>query len=98
MTTITYENIGGVMSVRIEGHAGYATNGDPVCAACSILQHTLIRSLDDSELILYDDEIPASEVRFNATPKKMSVFDTILTGFRLLEECYPDNVKMRGEI
>lgn len=96
MTKVRFENIGGKVNVRIEGHAGFRDKGDPVCAGCSILMHTLIKVMGDPKI--YDETIPAAEIEFDATPENMIKFDTIMEGYKLISQCYPNHVQIWGEI
>ncbi|MFC1669980.1 ribosomal-processing cysteine protease Prp [Spirochaetota bacterium] len=51
---VTFKNINtGIISVAVEGHAGFGKKGeDPVCAAVSVLTHTLIASIANMLRIL----------------------------------------------
>lgn len=86
-------------SLLVSGHAGSAPKGhDLVCAAVSILVHTLAahaRSLTQAEVLLSSGEAwiaaaPSDEAR--------RTFDTLCTGFSLLARQYPDFVsyEVRG--
>lgn len=47
MLTVTFTETGGKLSLRLEGHAGYAEAGqDIVCASASILAYTLASIVD----------------------------------------------------
>lgn len=101
MTTVIYEP--SEHSMTIEGHAGYATTGsDIICAACSVLSRTLVETVSDyeSELdpdIRVDPDNARISVRCNPTARYeqicRTVFMTVFTGFKALEEDFPDYVQ-----
>lgn len=88
--------------LQVEGHANYARQGaDIVCSAVSILSYTIaesIENIDAKEKIIdisdghvYIEVCPLDIVSKTAC---LVVFNTILTGFKLLAESYPDNVQI----
>ncbi len=102
MTTITYKPY----SLEIQGHAGYAIAGqDIVCAGISTLFFTLIEVLArDADL----KERPHvrmgdGEAEVTVTPdpehreKIDTVFETVVTGLRMMAEKYPENVVFRDQ-
>lgn len=82
----------------ISGHAGAGKEGkDLICAACSILSYTLEREL---ERVGAEPEVSRDKERGYCLIKAgrhdaqtAAIMDTIRTGFRLLEENYPDHVR-----
>ena len=104
MTTITYKPY----CLEIQGHAGYAIAGqDIVCAGISTLFFTLIEVLArDADLKerphvrMGDGE---AEVTVTPDPKHRdktdAVFETVVTGLRMMAEKYPEHVvfKMNPE-
>lgn len=50
MVKVTFTEKGQVLSLRLEGHAGYADIGnDIVCASCSILAYTVAQFVMEAE-------------------------------------------------
>ena len=49
MVKVTFTEIGNILSLLIEGHAGQADAGkDIVCASCSILAYTVAKIVKDA--------------------------------------------------
>ena len=87
----------------IKGHAGFAQPGeeDVVCAGISMLVCTLSECLEEYETMGYVQAVcrkidPGNvDIAFYTLDHRATVsvmLDTILTGFRLLQEKYPENV------
>ena len=92
-------------TMTISGHAMTADKGkDLVCAAASVLGFTLIACVADSEekflpvLTQKDGElrVACSPGRSFVTPCRR-VMDTIFTGFEVLANEHPDNVRAQRE-
>lgn len=50
MITVTFTEMGNKLSLRVEGHAGYAEHGkDIVCASASILAYTVAQFVMEAE-------------------------------------------------
>lgn len=105
MTTVEFTDIGGVLRLKADGHANWGGRGhDLVCAAESILAYTLVKNLLDAkdrgwleelDTDLWDGGVIAEAIpRQDAAAKIGTVFQTILTGYRLLAENYPENVEV----
>lgn len=99
MTTITEQIEGDKISIHMRGHAGYRKENDIVCAAESILMRTLLDSMDGVKCEANEEE---AEVKMEAplTPGNILIWNAIRNGYELLQEEYPQNVKMarlRGE-
>ena len=105
MTTVYYDDRNLILTAK--GHAGYAKNKEPdiVCSAVSMLLFTLAENL--LKLPETTQKIPP-KIRFDSGDVKISfyahreyykevkkMFDFILTGFRLLEHRYPENIKVK---
>lgn len=102
MTKATIKQNGDIVRVSIEGHAG----DERVCAACSVLGQTLQQCLRDTAnggaLEVYHDEINDEDgnmyikVKTKASNRQAvgMMLSVIATGFMLLQEQYPDNVKL----
>ena len=93
--------------IQMSGHAEYAEQGkDIVCSAASILLYTLAdtvikneemlihepRIKIEAENVCYVQCIPKPEYRANIS----TIYQTILNGFELLQEGYPDNLKIEN--
>lgn len=109
MTQVVIVQYGeGTYHISIHGHAEYAKHGaDVVCAACSQLTYTLsqaLRSMNtDGELTEYHENISddGSAVIIAKVRNRErfliwadAVIDTIVGGFRLLQDKYPENVSV----
>ena len=95
MTHITYFEQSEEISIEVQGHSGYAEFGkDIVCSAISVLIQTLIYYLEDNADYC-DNTIQSGYVFCYAKGgDTRASFDTILTGLRLIEEQYPDYIKL----
>ena len=95
MTDITYYEDRDEISIRIKGHAGYADKGsDIVCSAISTLGQTLLAYLNvDHEKFDYSKRDGFIWCYAKGPNVKVS-FHTIMAGFHLLEDNYPDHVKI----
>ncbi len=97
MTILTEEKTKGKIRIRLEGHAMYAREKDIVCAAASILAHTLLENFPQSEKT-YDPEAAVIAIDIQDTQENRIRYEAIRKGFSLLEKQYPKNFKSRGEI
>lgn len=108
MTTIEYTSDDNKVSIIIDGHADYNPGGeDIVCSALSILTCTLMNALLDLEdrCIIFNyghtdtDDAGHAEIRYQYLDCDLkevsSVVDTILLGYELLSNTYPDNVQLK---
>jgi len=84
--------------IDIAGHADYCPGADIVCAAASMLAYTLIRRLRElpggAEI-----DCAAGSVHIATRGKGEKVketVETILAGYKLLAEKYPENVGVEG--
>ena len=103
MTHIFVGRNGNRYEIRIQGHADYAKQGDDiVCAAISALSYTLMQSLLEAEeagiirglqQCLDRGDIRAGyESIHHGTAG--TILNTILCGFRMVEERYPENCEV----
>lgn len=95
-------------SIRIKGHAGYSSGNDIVCAAVSVLSFTLMQTLEKErkagnlKFLKYDYR--SGFVSVEALPSRRfkgrfkAILSTIVSGFELLADRYPDNVKLIKEL
>ena len=91
---------GGKLTMRAEGHAGYAPAGqDIVCAAVSCLMQTLAYSAAEDEhtssCIYQGEEGPVLNVEAGDSVLMRDKFELVADGLDLLAEQYPDNVNFK---
>lgn len=108
MTTAVFYESNGTYQIDIVGHAGYSSTGaDIVCAACSVLTCTLVQCLCAEQAAGNIDELKtetySGDVRIKVTPKQdhydkiTQIIDTVATGFYMLADQYPKNVRTSTE-
>ena len=91
---------GGKLTMRVEGHAGYAPAGqDIVCAAVSCLMQTLAYSAAEDEhtssCIYQGKEGPVLNVEAGDSVLMRDKFELVADGLELLAEQYPENVNFK---
>lgn len=91
---------GGKLTMRAEGHAGYAPAGqDIVCAAVSCLMQTLAYSAAEDEhtssCIYQGKDGPVVSVEAGDSVLMRDKFELVADGLDLLAEQYPDNVNFK---
>ena len=91
---------GGKLTMRAEGHAGYAPAGqDIVCAAVSCLMQTLAYSAAEDErtssCIYQGKEGPVVSVETGDSVLMRDKFELVADGLDLLAEQYPENVNFK---
>ena len=91
---------GGKLTMRAEGHAGYAPAGqDIVCAAVSCLMQTLAYSAAEDEhtssCIYQGEEGPVLNVEAGDRVLMRDKFELVADGLDLLAEQYPENVNFK---
>lgn len=103
MTLAVFKKVGYYYNARIGGHAGGAANGsDIVCAGVSALVYALMETVHDKPEVFLDADIVyndgLADVAFHVEPWNEGLadmmIDTIRTGFELMMERYPDNVRV----
>ena len=92
---------GGKLTMRAEGHAGYAPAGqDIVCAAVSCLMQTLAYSAAEEEhtssCIYQGKEGPVVNVEAGDSVLMRDKFELVADGLTLLAEQYPENVNFKN--
>lgn len=101
MIQVTYNEVGDVMILRAEGHAGYAEKGkDIVCAAVSVLMQTLACSVDADNTGNTFELSDGKNGNRLTVQAPMSVlnrnkFDLVVEGLIRLAENYPENVQFK---
>lgn len=91
---------GGKLTMRAEGHAGYAPAGqDIICAAVSCLMQTLAYSAAEDEhtssCIYQGEEGPVLNVEAGDSVLMRDKFELVADGLDLLAEQYPENVNLK---
>ena len=91
---------GGKLTMRAEGHAGYAPAGqDIVCAAVSCLMQTLAYSAAEDEktssCIYQGEEGPVLNVEAGDSVLMRDKFELVADGLDLLAEQYPEKVNFK---
>lgn len=91
---------GGKLTMRAEGHAGYAPAGqDIVCAAVSCLMQTLAYSAAEDErtssCIYQGKDGPVVSVEAGNSVLMRDKFELVADGLDLLAEQYPENVSFK---
>lgn len=93
MIKITYNEMGGMMFLRAEGHAEFAPKGqDIVCAAVSALMQTLAYSLDSGTVTCADDS-NLMVVQAKQGTDSLAKFELVTDGLILLADAYPEHVR-----
>ena len=91
---------GGKLTMRAEGHAGYAPAGqDIVCAAVSCLMQTLAYSAAEDEhtssCIYQGKDGPVVSVETGDSVLMRDKFELVADGLTMLAEQYPENVSFK---
>lgn len=105
MTKVCFREYYDNLLITVEGHSGYSHTGeDVVCAGISTLAYTFLNTILDEEahgnlkLIrnFVGDGIICLEIqRFKFSNERIDgIIGTVMTGFYMLEENYPDYIKI----
>lgn len=105
MTSVYFREYYGRHYITIKGHSGYKPSGeDLVCAGASTLSYTLLNTLLDEEAsenlklirkIIRDGYMHFEIELFDFSKQRIcGILDACLTGFQMLEESYPDYVRV----
>ena len=107
MITVRRRELFGLEFVlKVEGHAGQAEPGqDIVCSAASILAYTLAQEIKfrhkdghlegEPTIVLEDGDATIScKVKKELEQDMRVVFDTIMSGFELIEHNYPQYLEI----
>ena len=101
MTHITVNKKDNSYSIKLNGHANYASNGqDIVCAATSMIDNmnarnevSIIRQRQEEGFV--DIEVSVGKIYQDYFD---TVLDVILTGYKLLNNKYPNNIFLEADI
>jgi uncharacterized protein YsxB (DUF464 family) len=102
MIKVTFTESGQKLSLRVEGHAGYAEHGkDIICASASILANTLaaiILEIDEVDAIV---DLTSGDATIECKCKDDATYRIVANAFRytkigyeLLEHTYPQYVRL----
>ena len=106
MIKVTFTTEGEKLSLRVEGHAGYAEHGkDLVCASASILAYTVAQYvriaeehgnlISPSEMKLEEgDAFISCEPNNFITMEARHMFEYAKLGYRVLQHNYPQYVRL----
>lgn len=99
MTQIVVEKDSSDYMVSLNGHAGYAPKGhDLVCAAISLLTTMIAQTLlNDEKVVTHKCEMGDGTATFSFTAQGTDIdarIDTIVTGFKLLHQEFPQYVNL----
>lgn len=106
MISITFTNRGNRLSLRLEGHAGYAEHGnDIVCASASILAYTVAQFVMEAEhngdlespaevKLESGDTIISCEPTEDLMRGMADMYQFAKLGFCILEHNYPQYVRL----
>ena len=96
MIKVTFTEEGEKLSLRLEGHAGYAEHGnDIVCASASILAYTLASFVRDVENSIVD--LTSGDTTIECETSDEAVTNAYLhtkRGYQLLAFNYPQYVRL----
>lgn len=105
MTEVKYKQDRDHVRISIHGHAMFQPGNDPVCAAISQNSYNLLRNLG-----IYEKGGIITGVAAEAVPGAVTadfyvkhkdiwnvVWSVILTGYRIIEEKYPQNIHVEVE-
>lgn len=96
MTTICLTKTANTYSFKAEGHAGYNPGNDIVCASVCCLTYALAGRLQQLGCNITDNDITSGYAAFSFPVNSFTVqaVKTVFCGFRMLQEKYPDNVRI----
>ena len=96
MTTVRIEETQKQITIHLKGHAEYdGTGRDIVCASCSVLIQSLVNALCvmgiRNKWQQGDGEV---KLTFEKAAGWKGAYTVAVTGYRMLADSYPKNVKM----
>lgn len=110
MIKVTFTQSGKILSLRLEGHAGYAEDGkDIVCASASILAYTVAQFVTEAER--KGDLVAPAQIHLErgntlitCVPTEdayftlQNAYSFALIGYALLENNYPAHVTLYTDV
>lgn len=101
MINISVKSKEDTIELNAQGHANAAPKGeDIVCAAATILIRTLAKTLEAAVPDMVKADIADGKASISVTgydPVAAVTIETVCTGFRLLQEQYPEHIKIFAE-
>ena len=99
MTRVLYTQDKNTFTLDVKGHAGYSEYGhDIVCAAISMLVHTLVEHMDKVAED-YECRMESGDVWIWAKGKDaVASAKTIMTGFIMLDHNFPEHVRISQRV
>lgn len=101
MINISVKSSEDTIELSAQGHANAAPKGeDIVCAAATILIRTLAKTLEAAVPNMVKADVSDGKASISVTgydPVAAVAIETVCTGFRLLQEQYPENIKIFAE-
>ena len=97
MIKVTFTTEGEKLSLRLEGHAGYAVIGeDTVCASASILAYTLASIVDSFDEIESSISLTSGDATIECENNTCTrnAFAYTKVGYALLAQNYPQYVRL----
>lgn len=106
MIKVTFTESGDKLSLRLEGHAGYAEHGkDIVCASASILAYTVAQFVTEAEhngdlISPAQIQLESGDTFISCEPSKailhgmQDMYSFAKMGYALLEHNYPQYVRL----
>lgn len=102
MITVTFTEKGRNLSLRLEGHAGYAEHGkDIVCASASILAYTLASIVDSFDEVNSVIDMTSGDTTIRCKCEDEQTFRKVADvyyyakrGYALLAQNYPQYVRL----
>jgi uncharacterized protein YsxB (DUF464 family) len=102
MITVTFTERGRSLSLRLEGHAGYAEHGkDIVCASASILAYSLASMVDSFEGVESTIDLTGGDTTIRCECDDEEILSKVADlyffakrGYALLAHNYPQYVRL----
>lgn len=101
MINISVKSAEDAIEISAEGHANAAPKGeDLVCAAVTILIRTLVKTLETAVPDMIKADVADGKARISVKgydPVAAVAIGTVCNGFELLQEHYPEHIKILAE-
>lgn len=101
MINIAVKSREDTIEINVQGHANAAPKGeDVVCAAATILIRTLAKTLEVAVPDMVKTDVSDGKADITVTgydPVAAVAIETVCMGFRLLQEQYPEHIKIFAE-
>ncbi len=101
MISISVKSNEDTIEISAQGHANAAPKGeDVVCAAATILIHTLVKTLEGTVPDMVKADVADGKASISVKgydPVAAVAIGTVCNGFELLQEHYPEHIKIFAE-